>query len=305
MTFFHKLSNNSQGIFFAIAGCFIASILISLVRHLSAEFHIFFIVMMRNFFGLLFFVPTILRDHNDILKTKRIKMHVMRGLNALISMLLWFYAISVLPLSEAVSISFIMPILTTIAAIFLFKEKVKSKSWVASFLGLIGIIIILRPGFKDLNIAHLCSLISVLLWVVSNIMIKSMTKTEKPKTIVAYTTFIIFICSIPLALPYLQALNFEDICWFAFLGLMSNLLYICISSSYAKVDLSVTQPYDFTRLIFTAVISYFAFGEIVDFWVIIGSLVILSGTIIVIPKPKMSQMRRKKKPKKEIFIDPI
>lgn len=302
MTFFHKLSNNSQGILLAIAGCLIASILISLVRYLSAEFHIFFIVMMRNFFGLMFFVPTILKDHNDILRTKRVKMHVMRGLNALISMLLWFYAISILPLSEAVSISFIMPILTTVAAIFLFKEKVKSHSWIASILGFIGIIIILRPGFKELNIAHLCSLISVLLWVVSNIMIKSMTKTEKPKTIVAYTTFIIFICSIPLALPYLQPLSLSDICWFACLGLVSNLLYICISNSYAKVDLSVTQPFDFTRLIFTAIISYFTFGEIVDFWVIIGSLVILSGTIVVIPKPKM---RRKKKPKKETFIDAI
>jgi drug/metabolite transporter (DMT)-like permease len=73
------------------------------------------------------------------------------------------------------------------------------------------------------------------------------------------------------------------------LGLVSNLTHICISNSYAKADLSTVQPFDFTRLIFTAIISYFFFQEIIDFWVIIGSLVILSGTILAMPKRKKPQ----------------
>ncbi len=291
MSFFHKLSNNSQGICYAIGACFLASVLISLVRFLSAEFHIFFIVMLRNFFGLLFFVPQITADYQSVFKTKKIKLHIFRGVNGLISMFIWFHVVTVLPLSEAVSISFIIPILTTIVAVFYLKEEVKAKTWTASFIGFIGILIILRPGFKEFNNAYFFSFASVFLWIVSNILIKTMTKTEKPQTIVAYMSLTMLLCSIPFALPYVKALSFENILWFALLGLVSNLTHICISNSYAKADLSYVQPFDFTRLIFTAIISYFAFGEVIDFWVIVGSLVILGGVIIVMPRKKSKKLQ--------------
>lgn len=283
-TAFLKLSNNSQGICYAILSCFLASVLIALVRYLSAEFNIFFIVMLRNLFGLLFFMPQILHDYKKVLATKKVKLHLFRGVNGLASMMIWFHVVTVLPLSEAVSISFIIPILTTAVAIIFLKEKVKSHSWIASFIGFIGILIILRPGFKEFNPAYFYSFASVILWVISNILIKVMTKTEKPQTIVAYMSFVMFICSIPFALPYFEAISFTNLLWFAALGAVSNLLHIFISSAYSKADLSYVQPFDFTRLIFTAIISYFAFGEIIDIWVVIGSLVILCGVIIVMPK---------------------
>ena len=290
MSFFQKLSDNSQGICYAILSCFFASILIALVRYLSADFHIFFIVMVRNFFGLLFFMPQIIKNHKGIFKTNKLHLHIIRGVNGLASMLIWFHVVKVLPLSEAVSISFIIPILTTVAAIIFLKEKVKTHSWIASFVGLAGILIILRPGFKEFNSTYFYSFASVFLWIISNIVIKVMTKTDKPQTIVAYMSLVMLVCSIPFALPHLQPLNLESLLWFALLGLISNLTHICISNAYAKADLSYIQPFDFTRLIFTAIISYFAFGEVVDFWVVVGSVVILCGVIIVIPKRKKQKL---------------
>ena len=289
MSHFHKLSNNSQGIIYAILSCFLGSVMIAIVRHLSSEFHIFFIVMVRNFFGLLFFLPQILRDYKKVLYTSKPHLHIFRGVNGLVSMMIWFHVITVLPLSEAVSISFIIPILTTVAAVYFLKEKVKSHTWIASLIGLVGILIILRPGFKEFNNAYFYSFASVILWVISNIIIKVMTKTEKPQTIVAYMSLVMLTCSIPFALPHLQTINFHNLLWFALLGLISNLLHIFISSAYSKADLSYVQPFDFTRLIFTAIISYFAFGEIIDVWVVIGSLVILSGVIIVMPKRRRKE----------------
>lgn len=291
MPYFHKFSDNTQGIFYALLSCLFASFLIALVRHLSADFHILFIVMMRNFFGLMFFLPQILYDHKKVFYTNHLKLHILRGVNGLASMMIWFYVVTILPLSEAVSISFIIPILTTVVAIIFLKEKVKSHTWIASFIGFAGILIILRPGFKEFNPAYFFSFASVILWVISNIIIKVMTKTEKPHTIVAYMSFIMFICSVPFAFPYLEPINFNNFLWFAALGAVSNLLHIFISSAYSKADLSYVQPFDFTRLIFTAIISYFAFGEIIDIWVIVGSMVILCGVIIVMPKRQRKKNR--------------
>jgi drug/metabolite transporter (DMT)-like permease len=284
MKFINKFPDSTQGIFYCILSCFFASILIAIVRHLSQEFSIFLIVMMRNFFGLIFLIPQIIKQHNTIFYTKKIGLHIFRAINGMASMMIWFYVITLIPLAEAVSISFIIPIITTFAAIFFLKEKVYKRTWFATFIGLLGILIILRPGFKEFKIAYFYSLISVFLWVVSNIVIKTMTKTEKTQTIVVYTSCVMFICSIPLAFPYFRPITFEYLLWFATLGLVSNLVYLFVSISYSKTDLSIVQPFDFSRLIFTAIISYFAFGEVVDIWVIIGSLIILFGVIIVAPK---------------------
>lgn len=284
MKFFHKFSNPVQGALHMTTACFFAAILIALVRCLSADFHILFIVMVRNFFGLIFFMPEIMRDYRKVLQTNKIRLHIFRGVNGLISMILWFQVVKMIPLSEAVSISFIIPILTTIAAIFFFKEKVSAKSWIASLIGFAGILIILRPGFREFNPAYFFCFGSVILWTISNLLIKTMTKTERPETIVAYMSLIMFLCSMPLAFPYMEPINFKNLCLFALLGLVSNLTHIYISNAYAKADLSLVQPFDFTRLIFTSIISYFAFGEVIDLWVIIGSLVILGGVIIVVPR---------------------
>jgi drug/metabolite transporter (DMT)-like permease len=286
MKFIHRLSDNSQGIFYAILACFFSAILIALVRFLSHDYHIFFIVMVRNFFSLLLFLPQIMSDYRHVLATDKLRLHIFRGVNGLVSMLIWFYVITVLPLSEAVSISFIGPILITLVAIFFLKEKVKTHSWIASFVGFVGILIILRPGFKEFNPAYFYCFASVGLGVISNILVKVMTKTEKPQTIVAYMSFIMLICSIPFAFPYMEPIDLEGLFWFALLGIVSNLTHICISNSYAKTDLSVVQPFDFTRLIFTAIIAYFIFDEVIDVWVIVGSLVILIGVIIVMPRRK-------------------
>jgi len=281
---FHKFSPNAQGIIYAILACFFSSILVALVRYLSYDYHIFFIVMVRNFFSLLFFLPQIMSDYRHVLATNKLRLHLFRGVNGLIAMLIWFYVITVLPLAEAVSFSFIGPILMTAFAVIFLKEKVKSHAWIASVIGFIGVLIILRPGFKEFNYAYIYCFISVILAGVSNVLVKVMTKTEKPQTIVTYMSFVMLLCSIPIAFPYMRPIGFDDIIWFALLGVFSNLTHICISHSYIKTDLSVVQPFDFTRLIFTAIIAYFAFDEAVDVWVIIGSLVILFGVIIVMPK---------------------
>lgn len=286
MRYFSKLSNNSKAIFFAILTCFLVSILIAIVRHLSGHFHVFFIVMMRNFFAFAFFIPLMIKNPRQLFKTKKIHLHFLRNLNGLVAMLIWFYTITLIPLPEAVSFTFIVPIITTLAAMFFLKEKVHARVWTALAIGLIGIIVIIRPGFHEFKLAYLLAIITTFLWSISNILVKMMTDTDRPETIVAYMSFIMLVLSIPLGIMHPASMNFSDIFWLAMLGIFSNLSHMAMSTAYSKVDLSVVQPFDFSRLIFTSIISYFAFGESLDFWSGFGALIILFGTIFVAPKRK-------------------
>jgi drug/metabolite transporter (DMT)-like permease len=286
MKFLNNFSNINQGIIYAIIATFFASLMVAIVRHLSFTYHIFFIVMVRNFFALAFFAPQIIKDYKGVFKTKKLSLHIFRGTNGLLGMFFWFYAVAHLELSEAVSISFLAPILTTIMAIFFLKEKVNKNCWIALLTGLIGILIILRPGFREIKFAYISCFLSVITWSITNVLIKMMIKTEKPQTIVAYMSLVMLVLSIPFALPYLKAIPLHDLTYFILIGVFSNLTHVAISMSFSKADVSMLQPFDFVRLIFTAIIAYFAFGEVIDFWVIIGSMVILLGVIAIAPHEK-------------------
>jgi drug/metabolite transporter (DMT)-like permease len=240
--------------------------------------------MMRNFFGLIFLLPQFIKNRGTIFQTKNIYLHVFRGGNGTISMFFWFYAVNSLPLSEAVSLSFLTPIVTTIASMIFLKEKVSKNIFMASFISFIGVVIILRPGFHKFDEGYIFSFCSIIFWTISNLIVKTMTKTDKPRTIVAHMTFFMFIFSMPFALPYLAPLDFTAFIEFFILGIISNISYKLIAEAYSKNELSFLQPFDFSRLIFTSFVAYFVFNEKIDIWVFVGSLIILFGLILIIKK---------------------
>jgi S-adenosylmethionine uptake transporter len=283
---------NYRGIFEITLACFLLSIVVALVRHLNQNFHIFFIVMMRNLFGLIFLLPQFIKNRDTIFQTKNIYLHVFRGGNGTISMFFWFYAVNSLPLSEAVSLSFLTPIVTTIASMIFLKEKVSKNIFMASFISFIGVIIILRPGFHKFDEGYIFSFCSIIFWTISNLIVKVMTKTDKPQTIVAHMTFFMFIFSMPFALPYLAPLNFTAFIEFFILGIISNISYKLIAEAYSKNDLSILQPFDFSRLIFTSFVAYFIFDEKLDIWVFVGSLIILFGLILIVKKKSTKSQKK-------------
>ncbi|MFT6332172.1 MAG: drug/metabolite transporter (DMT)-like permease [Lentimonas sp.] len=281
---YHNLSAKSQGIFWAIITCFLVSVMIAIVRHLADDFHPFQIVMMRNFFALIFLLPFIINKAEEIVKTQHIKLHLVRGFVGLVGMALWFYIITLIPLSEAVAITFIVPIVTTLAAMWFLKEKVNSKIWISLIIGFIGVLIIVRPGFREFKPAYFLALLVPFIWSISNITTKKLVVTERPGTITLYLSLIIFILSIPLSAPYLTAVPVIDLVWFLLLGLISNGCYMASAICYSKADISAVQPFDFSRLLFTAIIAYFAFGEQMDLFTFVGAAVILLGSLMVTNK---------------------
>lgn len=288
MKFAKKLSKNSEAILEFILSCFLVSLMVGIVRHLSNEFHILFIIMVRNFLALFFFLPNFISSSGAIFQTKNLKMHFLRGANGAFSMMMWFFAISMMPLSESVSLTFIVPILTTIAAKFFFGEKISNKVFIACAIGLVGVLIILRPGFKEFSFGHFLVLGAVILWSISNLLIKQIAKTEKPTTIVAYMTFFTFIISAPFGLFYIKSLNLISFIWFVLLAALAVLAQILLADAYKKAPLSVLQPFDFSRLIFASLIAYFFFNEKLDFFVFLGASIILAAIIYSLPKRAIS-----------------
>lgn len=287
--FFYKFSDNSQSIFCIIGSCFLVSFLVGIVRYLSAFYDPSFIVMVRNIFALAILMPYIYKNYRNIFTRNKLTINILRASSGFLSMTMWFYAVSMIPIADAVSISFIVPSLTTIFAIIFLKEKINIKNWISIIIGFIGVLIIIRPGFKEFNIAYLLMIVSACFWAISNILTKILSASQQPINVVAYLTTIMTILSVPFGVFYIQPLTIFSIFLLIAMAIISNLSYFLLSKSYSKADLSIVQPFDFTRLIFSALIGYFIFDEKVDLLTIIGSLIILCGLLIALPKKNINQ----------------
>ncbi len=287
----HLEKNDIQGILWVISACFFVALMIAIVRKTSQDLHVTQILMMRCFFSVLLLSPLIIKTNGKVFQTKKLKLHFLRSISGFVAMLSWFYVVTQIPLPEAVSITFIVPILTTLAAILILKEKVSKRLWISLLIGLVGVLIIIRPGFETVTIAHYISLVTAILWSISNILTKKLTKTDKPSTAVLYLALLIFIMSIPVAAPYLKAMNFNQLIWLFFLGLSANLAHFSLSTAYSKTELSILQPFDFTRLVFISVIAYFAFGELVDIYMIIGSIIIIISSVYLTQGSKVKLVK--------------
>lgn len=287
--FFYKFSDNSQSIFCIIGSCFLVSFLVGIVRYLSAFYDPSFIVMVRNIFALAILMPYIYKNYRNIFTRNKLTINILRASSGFLSMTMLFYAVSMIPIADAVSISFITPSLTTIFAIIFLKEKINIKNWISIIIGFIGVLIIIRPGFKEFNIAYLLMIVSACFWAISNILTKILSASQQPINFVAYLTTIMTILSVPFGVFYIQPLTIFSIFLLIAMAIISNLSYFLLSKSYSKADLSIVQPFDFTRLIFSALIGYFIFDEKVDLLTIIGSLIILCGLLIALPKKNINQ----------------
>lgn len=285
----HYIKPDLHGIALMIVSCFWAAMMVSIIRYLSKDLHALLIVFFRNFFSFILLLPWLMQSGIKTLKTKKIKLYLSRAVIGLGAMMCWFYALSLVPVSEATALSFTTPLFTALGAIFILKEKYNTARILALIVGFIGAIIILKPGFKNFDPNSLFVIATATFWAFSSMLIKTLSKTEVPQVIVFYMVSIMSVLSIPLALIFWKTPDLNQFLWLIALGFVANQFQITLSRAYAKSDLTLLMPFDFARLIFVSIIAYFAFNEIVEITSIIGTVIILLSSIYVLRHERKSR----------------
>lgn len=253
----------------------------ALVRHLSLEMHPFLIVFWRNATAFLCMLPWFFRHGRVKVSAHKMKWYLWRGGNGVLAMIVWFYAISLIPLATAISLSFTTPLFTTIVAVTCLGERVGIRRWAAITIGFLGALVVLRPGLEGFNPAYFWVILASCLWAVSNLIIKRLTNTESPQSIVFYMTVFMTPFSFPFAIYYWKWPSLEEWGWIILIGITSNLAQLFLSKAYSKAEVSLLQPFDFFRLIFATGIGYIAFQEVPDMVTVVGALIILSSTVYI------------------------
>ena len=257
------------------------SIMHGLVRFVSEVLPPFQIAFFRNVFGLAFLLPLLMRSRFAILRTKQIGLHALRGVINMAAMLMFFTALSISPIAKVTALGFTAPIFMAILAVLVLGERFRIYRWSAIFLGFVGMLIILRPGLVAIDTGALLVTGSAALWAVAMIIIKIQSRTESSLTIVAYMGIFLGIFSIAPALWVWQPFSLNTLGLMVLIGLFGSIAQMAISQSLKETDPTALMPFDFLKLIWTAMIGAWFFAEIPDIYTWIGATVIfLSGLFI-------------------------
>lgn len=253
----------------------------ALMRDIAFSLHPFQVAFFRSLFGFLFMVPWLFSAGITVLRTTRFPLHLTRGIVAFVGLLMWTSALSLIPVAEVVAFSFTAPLFATFGSAVILREVVRTRRWIAVTFGFFGMLIMLRPGFSALQPGALLAVTTAVCIAASMLMIKRLSATEKPGTVVAYMGLFLTIFTLFPAL-----FVWQEPSWIVFIkciamGALGTLGHICMVRAFAKADASAVVPLDYARLPIAALIGFIMFSELPDLWTWIGGVVIAASAIYI------------------------
>lgn len=289
-------SDEVYGILCILACCFFYAFVNCFSKIVAKNMHPFTMVFYRNIIALIFILPFVINKLPILLtKSSFNKLNLARGVGGYLSMFLWFAAIKELPVTEVTALSFLTPIFVSILAVVIFKERITFVKVFALIIGFAGTYVILNPKIQGFSIGVFYVLMSCLVWASTNIMVKRLTVTQDAYTIVFYMTLVIVPISLPWLIinPYLPSMY--ELSYLAVIAIASNIAQVFMAKAYSRAQVTLLMPFDFTRLIFTSLIAFIMFEELLAQNTVMGSLMILLAGYLVAVGEKMYKKREKLK----------
>jgi len=211
------------------------------------------------------------------LKTASLKLQMMRGAALLGSSLLFISGLRYLPVAEASATGFVAPLFVTALSIIFLSEKVGIRRWLATACGLVGVLIILRPGSSAFHIAAVFPILSALAWAATLIMTRMMSGREHAVTTMAYSSIAgVAILSALVAFVWVTP-SWQDIRFGLLIGVASTAGQFIVVLAFRYADASVLAPFSYSQLLWVSILGFLVFGEVPSLWTMIGAAVIVGS----------------------------
>ena len=247
------------------------------VRYLGTNMNPVQAAFIRYCFGIVLILPLLSRAGIMSLDRDRLGFHALRGLVHGGGVILWFLAMSRIPISEVTALGFTTPIFVTLGAAVFLSERLKPYRVAAVLIGFIGALLILRPGLRVIDIGALAQLGAAPLFACSYLMAKSATRREASSMIVVLLSVF---CTLTLALPALLVWRTPTLDELLLLGLTALLAtsgHYCMTRALEAAEVSAVQPFTFLQLVWATILGLILFDETPDVWIWIGGAVIVGS----------------------------
>ena len=256
------------------------------IRELSNKYSSFEIQNFRNFFSIFIIIFIYLFKKNAELNTKQVKNNFIRNIFHFIGQSCWTWGLTILPLALVFSLEFTMPIWAAIIALLFLKEKINFNKILFLIIGLCGTFIILLPDTNNVSFYNIIVLFSAISYAAAHSFTKKLTETDSILSILFFMSVIQLPLSIfgSLIIGKINFYIFNELPLIIFLTITSLFAHLSLSSALKNSDASFILPLDYIRLPLIAFVGWYYYDEIMTYNVIIGSSLIIFGTIIFLRK---------------------
>jgi len=255
-------------------------------REAMRELNVFQLMEIRSALGLVLLYPLIrLAGGFAALRTSRFRTHASRGLLHYAAQLGWFYALTLIPLGQVVSLEFTMPIWTAILAASFLGERMTIWKILAIALGLIGVFVIVRPATGEVNPGQVIALAAAVGFGTSVAIMKSLTRTEASVAIVFWMMVVQVVAgALPTLYVWVWPSPYAWMCAIA-VAIGGTYSHFCMARAMLYADATIVLPMDFLRVPLTAAAGWLLYAERMDAFTVLGALLILTGNLLNLKPP--------------------
>ncbi len=266
---------------YMLATTVLISVMHAMIRHISATQHPFEIAFFRSFFGLIAFLPIFLRHGTRVLRTERLPLHFARGVIQTGAMLMFFTAISLLPLAKLSALSFTSPLFASLFAIVLLGERVRLRRTAALLVGFAGTLIIIQPGTVSIETGTLLVLGSSALWGFALIFVKRLSATDSSVTIVTYMNLFLTPLALIPALFVWRWPTGQELLLLFLVGAIASSAHFAMTQAFRHADTTAVMPFDYTRLVWASILGFILFAEVPSLLTLLGGLIIAASATYI------------------------
>ena len=264
-----------------LIGTLTAALMASGVKYLSNDLNPFTICFFRCLIGLIIVLPFIIKNKFKAIKSKNIKLQFYRSFINVISMITWFSAIGIMHLEKATALGFTTPLFTTILAVIILREVIRAHRITALFIGFLGVLIIIRPGYLPIESGTLLILIASFSFSIVLIMVKKLSDIDSSLTIIFYHLLFMTPLTFIIAIFFWEGINFTQFFIFVLMGSAGLISHWCLAQAFKLSDTTFIMPFQFTKLIWASFIGYVIFAESPDKWTWFGGIIIFTSVIYI------------------------
>lgn len=253
----------------------------AIVKHVGSDVPAAQGAFLRYVLGLVFLIPMIRPILAARLTKRQLTLFAGRGVVHTVAVILWFFAMSRIPIADVTAMNYMSPIYITLAAAFLMGERLPPRRMAAVVIALIGALIILRPGFRDIDVGHFAMLFTAMGFAAGYLIAKQMSGEVSAVVVVGMLSVTVTIGLAPFAYVVWVPVPWVDVGWLFLVACFATAGHYTMTLAFASAPLIVTQPATFLQLVWAVILGAVVFDEAVDGWVVLGGAVILGSVSFI------------------------
>lgn len=255
--------------------CFVG--VTGVVRYLGTDLPAAQSAFLRFAWGAVFLLPTLVPLLRAGVSRPLMRLYLGRGAVHVAAVVFWFYAMARIPVAEVTAIGYLNPVLLTLGTAVFLGEKLAARRLAAIGVALVGALIVLRPGLREITDGHWSQVAAACFFAGSYLFAKKLSGLVSAGQAVAMLSLVVTLLLAPLALWVWVPVSLMQVAWLAVVAACATGGHYCMSRAFAAAPVAVSQPVVFLQLVWATMLGAIVFGEAVDPFVLLGGAVIVGA----------------------------